>query len=349
MIKESINVGLIGLGRLGMKYAEILHYFCPRANLLAVCSSSLEELKLASAKFAVEHCLENIEELLLLDQLDVIFVVSTTDMHVPHIISSLRAGKHVFSEKPLSTTLSQCEEAIKVAKAYPNLQCSVGFVRRFDPSYRLAKEKIINGDIGRPFLIKSQTVDKDNTAGFQLEFAKTSGGMFHDYNVHDIDLARWYLESEFSSVFASGGAFKYPEFEKANDADNVSSSAVMENGAMVQLFASRTAMHGHDTYTEIVGTEGSLSIGRPPSSTRLQIMDQYGVRVECLGTFYHRFEEAFHLMINDFVNKVYEGKDVEMSLENAMEATRVAIAMTDSLFNHKGLVYLADYKANHLG
>ena len=339
-MKNKLAVGIVGLGRMGKSYAENLQYKIPQVDLLAACSLSETERLYASQTLGVPHVFEHYEEMLHMESLDAIFVISSTLMHVEHIIGALEAGKHVFSEKPLGIELEQCLRAEQVAAAKPDQLAVVGFVRRFDPSYVYAKQKVDSGAIGNPFLVKSQTVDLDSTAGFQMEFVKTSGGMFHDFNVHDIDLARWYLGSEIKTVFSAGGAFKHPAFAEVNDADNVLSTCVFENGSMAQIIASRTAAHGHDTYTEIVGTEGILRIGRPSAKNRVQIMDQHGARYECVETFYDRFEEAFLLMTQDFVDCVLQGRKPTLNLRDATQATRGAIAMTDSLFNGKGLVTL---------
>ena len=337
-MNRRIPVGIVGLGRLGMKYAENLCYKIPQVELVAACSLQPEERTQAKEVLGIPHIYDSYENMLNQAELEAIFVVSSTTLHVDHIVAALQAGKHVFSEKPLGIELASCLYAQQIAAQHPNQLAVVGFVRRFDPSYVYAKEKVASGAIGTPFLVKSQTVDLDSVAGFQMEFVKTSGGLFHDYNVHDIDLARWYLGSEVKTVFSAGGAYKYPAFAEANDADNVMSTCVFENGTMAQLMASRTATHGHDTYTEIVGTEGILRIGRPSSKNRVQIMDTHGARYECVETFYDRFEDAFLLMIQDFVDCLVEGRKPELTLHDATQATRVAIAMTDSLFGGEGVV-----------
>ena len=255
---------------------ENLRYKVHNAELIAACSINPQEQLHAKEVLGIPHVYASYEKMLEHKDLEAIFVVSSTTLHVDHIVAALQAGKHVFSEKPLGIEIEKCLYAEEVAAQHPELLAVVGFVRRFDPSYIYAKEKVLSGAIGKPFLVKSQTVDLDATAGFQMEFVKSSGGLFHDYNVHDIDLARWYLGAEVKTVYSVGGAFKHQAFAEADDADNVLSTCVFENGTMAQLLASRTAAHGHDTYTEVVGTEGTLRIGRPSAQNRVQIMDQHG-------------------------------------------------------------------------
>ncbi|MEM7368642.1 MAG: Gfo/Idh/MocA family oxidoreductase [Bacteroidota bacterium] len=336
---NQLKVGLVGLGRLGKRYAEILHHQTPSAQLATVCSINPEELHVAKQQWGISSGYTDLKECLKQEQVDAVFIVSSTDQHADHIIQGLEAGCHVFCEKPLSINIQECERVEAIAAKYPTQLAVIGFNRRHDPSYAYAKQKIEEGLIGRPFQVHSQTVDKDTVAEFQIQYVKNSGGIFHDFNVHDIDLARWYLGSEIQTVFAVGGAYKYPAFAEQGDADNVLTTCVFENGTIATIRASRIAMHGHDTYTEITGTEGSLRIGRPAQLNRVEIYDKDGVRKECVESFYDRFAEAFHIQIQDFIRCVQEGGTPASSLHDATEATRAAEAFTHS-FEQKQLVHI---------
>lgn len=327
---KKINIGIVGLGRLGKEYGRNLAFKIPQAQLVAACSILPAELDFARETLQVPHLFKDYNEMLALPGLEAIFVISSTDMHPTHISEALKAGLHVFSEKPLGVNVAECEAVEAIAAQYPDQIAMVGFVRRYDPSYRYAKDKVEAGAIGKPYLVRSQTVDKDTIADWQIQYVTKSGGIFHDFNVHDIDLARWFLGSEMQQVWSIGGAFKYPAFSEAGDADNVMTTCTFQNGSMAVLNASRTAMHGHDTYTEVVGTLGSLRIGRPAALNRVEIYDQHGVRQECVETFWDRFEEAFLLMTQDFVNCILEGRKPDLQLSDATAATKAATAFTHS-------------------
>ena len=329
-LMEDIKIGIVGLGRLGKKYAENIAFNIRNAELVAACSIVPAELEWVKENIGLENLYSDFDKMLKHADMDAIFVVSSTNKHAEHLLKALNAGKHVFSEKPLAVSVESCLRVEDALPQYPNQTAVVGFVRRFDPSYRYAKNKIDAGTIGKPFLVRSQTVDKDSLAGFQMEYVGNSGGIFHDFNVHDVDLARWFLESEVKSVWAIGGAYKYPGFGEAGDADNVMATCQFENGTMGVINASRTAMHGHDTYTEVVGTEGTLRIGRPAGINRVEIYDKYGARKECVETFWDRFEEAFLLMTKDFVECLIEGRQPELRIRDATEATRATEAFTVS-------------------
>ncbi len=334
---KTVKAGIVGLGRLGKNYAENLRFRVRNVDLVAACSINAQELEYAKNELTVKNVYSDYDKMLKKEDLDTVFIISSTDQHVEHFTKALKAGLHVFCEKPLALNVASCKKVEALAAERPNQFAVVGFVRRFDPSYVYAKEKIDEDAIGEPFFVKSQTVDIDATAKFQIEFVKTSGGLFHDFSVHDIDLVRWFLKSNLKTVFATGGAYKHPEFAAVNDADNVLAACVLENGTVASIHASRTAFHGHDTYTEIVGTKGTLRIGRPPSINRVEISDRYGVRRECVQTFYERFQDAFLLQIQDFIDCLMEGRKPALTLRDATEATRSAMALTES-FREKKLV-----------
>ncbi len=327
---KKLKVGIVGLGRMGKEYAKNLAFKIRHADLVAACSIDPEELAFAKNELGVPQVYQSYDDMLRQSDLDTVFVVSSTDRHADHMIKALEAGLHVFSEKPLAITYADCQKVAAVAALHPERLAVVGFVRRFDPSYRYAKEKVAAGAIGTPFLVRSQTVDKDTIADWQVQYVGKSGGIFHDFNVHDIDLARWFLGSEIKTVWSVGGAYKYPAFKEAGDADNVMTTCVFENNTMAVINASRTAMHGHDTYTEIAGTEGTLRIGRPAALNRVEIYDRHGARRECVETFWDRFEQAFLLMAEDFIDCIVSGRKPELSLFDASQATKAAVAFTES-------------------
>ncbi len=322
---------------MGKEYADNLAFKMRAVDLVAACSISEEELAYARDTLQVKQLYKDYDQMIEQADLEAVFIISSTDMHASQMIKALEAGLHVFCEKPLAITVESCVKVKEVASRHPHLKTTIGFVRRFDESYQYAKAKIESGAIGIPFMVKAQTVDKDTVAEFQIKYVNKSGGIFHDYNVHDIDLTRWFLGSEIKTVHAMGGAFKHKGFAALGDADNVMTSCQLENGTMAVIIASRTAMVGHDTYTEIVGTLGTLRIGRPPGKNRVEIYDQHGARTECLDTFMERFEDAFLTMTEDFIDCIIYDRQPLCTIDGAMEATRAAIAFTTS-FKEKRLV-----------
>jgi len=302
------------------------------AELVAACSPVADELAWVRDSLGVAHAFGDYGQMLAHPGLDAVSLVTPTTMHADQIIAALKAGKHVFSEKPLALDLADCLRVEEEAARHPRLKVMIGFVRRFDPHYRDAHAKIAAGAIGRPFLVRSQCADRNDPGGFFVRFAPTSGGILLDMSVHDIDGARWLLGADHAKrVYATGTIAIHEGLRAANDVDNAVAIIEFEGGSVATLYASRTFAHGHESMTEIVGTAGRLTVGANPRLNRIEISDTHGVRNECTPTFYERFEEAFLRELTEFVDLVREDRAPPLTLRDATEATRIGIALTESL------------------
>ena len=332
MISSPLRVAIVGLGRLGRSHAKNLAQRVPHAQLVAACSPLADELAWAEQTLGIEHLYTEYTELLAHPGLDAVLLVTPTSLHAAQIIQGLQSGKHVFCEKPLSLDLGDCRRVEEEAAKRPELKVMIGFVRRFDPSYRDAYDKIQAGLIGRPFLVRSQTADQNDPGGFFIRFAPTSGGIFLDCSVHDIDLARWLLGNPTPTrVFATGTVAIHEGLREFGDVDNGVATCEFADGRIACFYASRTMAHGHETLTEIVGSAGRLMVGQNPRANRVEISDATGVRNECPLTFYERFAEAFLLEAQEFVQAVREDRPPALSLHDATEATRIGIALRESM------------------
>ncbi|MCX7027732.1 MAG: Gfo/Idh/MocA family oxidoreductase [Spirochaetes bacterium] len=335
-MSKKLRLGIAGLGRLGRRHAENLAWRVPGANLVAACSVLPEELEWAQRELQVPQTYGDYTRMLAEAEIDAVFIASSSSVHADQIISGLDRGLHVFSEKPMGISIDECLAIEEAVAAHPDKVFMVGFVRRFDPSYRSAKKMIEAGAIGIPFLVRSQTVDLDEYAPFQVKFVPTSGGIFLDMNIHDIDIARWYLSDEVRSVYAIGGSYVHSEFAEAKDADNTCALLKFATGKMAVLSVSRTAFHGHDTHTEITGSKGIIKIGMTPTRNRVELFDALGAHVECVKDFYDRFSEGFLAEAREFVECALTGKTPDMEARDGTAATRVGFALTRSF--HEGTI-----------
>ncbi|GAA3330622.1 hypothetical protein GCM10020331_083930 [Ectobacillus funiculus] len=164
------------------------------------------------------------------------------------------------------------EEAVRVQEVvnnHPDKVFMIGFMRRYDRSYVYAKKrKIEQGKIGDPVLVRCYGLDPAKS--YQWIYAvceknNYSGGLFLDMAIHDLDLARWYLNAEAKQVWAIGGAYAYPEIAQLNDAETGAALVKFENNKNGNFFvAGRNCAHGYHIETEIIGTKGTLRIGTTP-------------------------------------------------------------------------------------
>jgi len=336
---ENVRLGIVGLGRLGLRHAETIAYKSRGAELVAACSINSDELDRARDQLGIASCFTDFTEMLDAGGIDGVIIVSSSGEHSRQIAEALEAGLHVFSEKPLGVTVDECTAAERAVETHPEQVFMLGFMRRFDPSYAAAKQKIRAGTIGEPFLVRAYGLDPDALIEGAIRFAASSGGIFLDMMIHDIDLARWYLERDFSMVHAIGGTYKYSQFSKHNDVDNAAALMQTSDGKMALFYTGRTAMHGYHIETEVIGTEGAIRIDGVPRRDRAVIYTKNGATEECVPAFPERFAEAFTRELQEFIDCMREGRKPEVSVYDGTQATVVAFAATKSL-REKRPVYL---------
>jgi myo-inositol 2-dehydrogenase/D-chiro-inositol 1-dehydrogenase len=327
---SNVRIALVGLGRMGRRHAANLSR-TPGARIVAACDPSAAALEWAQATLGVHSLFTDYSALLANRDVDAVWIATPLTEHASQVIAALEAGKHVFCEKPLSLEVADCVRVEECAARHPRQKAMIGFVRRFDRSYRAAYDKMKAGAIGRPFLVRSQTADQHDPSGFFVQFAPSSGGIFVDMNVHDIDVARWFLGAPpVRRAFAAGTIAIHEGLRDCGDVDNGLAIVEFGDGSLAHLCASRTLAHGHETLTDVVGTAGRLTIGANPRIDRVDIADAHGVRNECTPTFYERFEEAFAREAAEFVAAIRDDRPPALALRDATEATRVARMLAES-------------------
>lgn len=339
MSSAPLRLGIVGLGRMGKRHAENALRRIDGARLTAAASLIDSERAWASAQ-GIEFVYSSLEELLENAPVDAVLLATPTALHAEQSIAVLKAGKHLLVEKPLALSVADCERVETVyaqtRQIYPKQIAMVGFVRRFDASYMAAKEAILRGEIGRVLFVRSQTCDKYDESGFFIAFSPSSGGIIMDCNIHDIDLVRWFLTENnetptLTQAVTYGSASVHPALEAHQDADNVISQLRFNDGRFAQLYASRTFAHGHETSTEIIGTQGKLLIGQGAVANCLVKSDATGVQYRAYHDFIERFEQAFVAQLQAFVAACQGQIAAPLTLQDATEATRIGVALTQSM------------------
>ena len=330
-MERAVRIAIAGLGRLGRRHADIFRWRVRGAELVAACSPVAEERAWAQQQLGLAHVVAGFDELVALPDVDAVVIVTPTSLHADQAIAALEAGKHVFCEKPLALEVADCARVEAVAARRPAQKVLVGFVRRFDPSYAAAMAKIREGAIGRPYLVRSQTLDQNDPSGFFVKFAPTSGGIFLDMSIHDIDCARWLLDGPRAKrVYASGIIAIHEGLAECGDVDNGVATIEFHGGQLAVLTASRTLTWGMEATTEVFGTAGRLAIGQDLKRGGLDIADQHGARIEGLANFWDRFADAFAVEAQTFVDAVRGDAELPLTLADAAENTRIGRAISDA-------------------
>lgn len=243
----------------------------------------------------------------------------------------------------------QSQSVVDAAKSRPDLKVMCGFSRRFDASYRDAWECIDSGALGRPSVFRSQTCDKLDPSGFFVDYAQFSGGIFVDCNIHDIDLALWFFgqDSMVKSVAAFGITAVQPDLRKWNDVDNGVGVVEFWGGKLAYVscrdapncvadvfsyfYSSRMMAAGQHDMTEVIGTEGKLTINANPQQNLVEMHETTGIRREIPQTYYGRFEQAFVTEANEFTDACLDNTKLPFKLSGAVQALKIGCALQESL------------------
>jgi len=182
---NKVNIGVVGLGRMGKRHVHNLIYRTPRAQVVAVCTNLPHEIEWAKnneeyKEFGIS-IYESYDDMLNHSGIQAVWVSTSTDVHAIQTLKGVDKGLHVLCEKPLSTDIEEAQSVVDAVAEKPHLKVMAAFSRRFDASYRDAAKKILEDRaIGKPFLVRSQTCDLLDTTGFFVRYATRNGGIFVD-------------------------------------------------------------------------------------------------------------------------------------------------------------------------
>src|SRR3974390_3416423 len=177
-----LNVGLIGLGRLGRVYARDLAGRVAGVRLAALVDTNAKLAEETARDLDVPRWYPDAFAMLDDPGIDAAVIVSPTDPHTDLAVAAIGRGKSVFCEKPPALSIAQTQK-MKDAAARAHGFLQMGFMRRFDAGYAAAKKRLDEGVIGTPIVFKSSSRDPYRPS---LEYAnpKSSGGMTMDMGIH---------------------------------------------------------------------------------------------------------------------------------------------------------------------
>ena len=333
---DKIKLGIIGLGRLGRKHAENIHYKIQNAELTAICSKVPEELDSVGNEMNPKYHTSDFREIIENEDLDAIVIASSSLEHCRMLCAAAEAGrKRVYVEKPLGMSLGEIDRIKAAVQSNRGMLLQVGYNRRFDPSVQAAKKKLEEGFIGKPIQVRMINRDPAAMAEFIIKFSPTSGGLVMDMLTHDYDCARWFVGSEAKSVYGLGDAFVYDGLREVGDIDNCNILVAFENGVIGQFETSRNCSYGYHVETEVYGSDGCIRIGTVPVKDRVTYMNTKGVTRECVEWFFEYWEPTFCTEMQHFVDCVMKEEQPLVGLEDGYRAVQWACAATEAVRERK--------------
>jgi len=299
---EKVNIGIIGVGRIGRLHARNLKYQIPGSKVLAVADISDKSVRETASQLEIPIAEKDYRVLLKDKDIDAVVICSSTDTHAQIISEAAQAGKHIFCEKPIALDIDKIDQAVSAVKK-AGVKLQVGFNRRFDPSFKKAKELVAQGTIGTPHLVRITSRDPEPPP---ISYIKVSGGIFLDMMIHDFDMARFLLGQEVVELIAVGSCLVDPAIGEAGDIDTAIVTLKYEGGAWGTIDNSRKAVYGYDQRIEIFGSEGCVMVGNP-TPTEVMVNGAEDTRTDKpLYFFTERYQEAYLAEMKAFIQCIQE-------------------------------------------
>jgi myo-inositol 2-dehydrogenase/D-chiro-inositol 1-dehydrogenase len=313
----------LGAGRIGKVHARTI-----AASGKAKVAYIADAMPQAAASLAAEvgAKVASVEEIIKAGDVDAVLIATPTPFHAEQIESASKAGKAIQFEKPVSLSVARIEDCLKtVEKNKTTLM--IGFNRRFDPNFASLEKRIRAGAVGN---VEMATIISRDPAPPPAEYVKSSGGIFRDMMIHDLDLARFLVGEDFVVVNALGSALVDKKIGEEGDCDTAAVQMQTASGKICVITNSRRASYGYDQRIEVHGSKGMLRAGNIHNTT-VEVATAEGFHADpILHFFTERYGQAYSNEVLSFIDAVTTGRPASPSGHDGLQAQKLAEAATES-------------------
>ena len=318
-----LKVGVLGAGHLGKIHLRLLNQ-SEKYELVGFFDPFEENANKVAAEFGYKK-FESIESLIA--AVDVVDIVTPTIQHFECAKLAIEAGKHIFIEKPIATTVDEAEKILALANKF-NVKGQVGHVERFNPAFTAVKDKI-----NKPMFIETHRLAEFNPRG-------TDVPVVLDLMIHDIDAILSVVKSKVKTVNASSVAV-------ISDSPDITNARLeFENGCVANITASRISMKNmrksrffqKDAYISVDYLDKICEVVRmqdapeTPGDFDMILQNAEGVKKQIYFDNPNvNPNNAILDELESFADAISNNTTPIVSLEDGTEALRVAYQIIDSI------------------
>jgi predicted dehydrogenase len=267
----------------------------------------------------------------LLQDVDIVDICVPTHLHKEMVLGAAGIGKHVVCEKPIALSLQDGQEMIEACNR-AGVRFFMAMVVRFFPQYRLSRELVAKGQIGKLGVMRlkrvSYTPQKPGDNWYADE--SRSGGMVVDLMIHDFDYARW-LGGEVERVYA--------RLNKASEGPGQYAQAILrhKDGAMALIEGGWAYPPGvFRTALDLSGTDGLIEWSSDEHApVRTFVLSKPGEATSVGLPVSGLSEDPYALEIQHAYRCIQSGEPFEVTAQDGLEALRIALAAKESIATGK--------------
>ena len=352
-MEEPIRVALIGAGQMGLWHARSLAEI-EKADLAAVVDPDEDAGRRAAGLAPGAYWSAGAEAILSDPSIRAVVIASPDAAHAGLIEQAAQAGKDIFCEKPLATSLAEADAAL-AAVASHGVKLQIGFQRRFDPAYQRAREIIAAGELGPVELAVATTRDaleaerpnagmsakrgsettslrpiaRQGSGEWRSPWRRRNAAIFIQITVHDLDSLRFLTGLEVVQVYATASYFGEGPAEEG-EVDTAAVVLRFQTGALATITDSWRTAYGYDVHVEVMGPRGKVQVGYD-RQTALRHFSAQGVSHDHVYWYIERFGVAYRREMEHFVDCVARGVAPDVGAADARAAQALAEAAARSL------------------
>jgi myo-inositol 2-dehydrogenase / D-chiro-inositol 1-dehydrogenase len=291
----TVRIGMIGPGGMGQAHIDRIHTVIAGGRVVAVSDIDGAHAK-EVAEWIGAQAYPNSESLIESD-VDAVMICSYGPAHEADVLASIDVGKPVFCEKPLTPTADAALRIMEAEQADGRRLVTVGFMRRFDRSYREMKELLDSGELGETLMVhcahRNRTVPENYTWDMAI----------NDTAIHEVDTMRWLLGEEFVSARVDKPKRTSLRFEHLQDPLVLVLES--ESGVRVDDEIFVNAQYGYDIRCEAVAEKGIVSLA---DQNVVEVRDGTGYRNRVARDHNDRFWGAFVTEVQEWIDAVARGE-----------------------------------------
>lgn len=341
-MEKAVRICMVGAGRVGKVHSNSVVNYIPGGRVVAIVDPVAEVLQATADEFGIPDRFDSLDAALDQSEFDAVVITTPTPTHKLLSLLAAEAGKHVFLEKPMALNLADCDEIMAATRRY-QVFLQLGFMRRFDPEFVAAAERIQAGEIGQPMIIKSLTHGPGLPPPWARDL-KTSNGMLAEVNSHDWDSVRWLMGSNVERVYTEVANFKgrANNIDTPNFYDNAVVNIRFENGGLGSISGVCPCGYGYDARVEIVGERGIMQIGELKGQAVVVCTNrELGLITPIYRTWPERFAWGYIREMEHFVRCIQTGTLPMVGGEDGRWAVAGVLAGTKSFLEERP-VYLSE-------
>jgi len=337
-----VRICMIGAGRVGKLHSGTLKRHVPGGDVVALVDPWEEVRNATGDEFGIERRFASLADALDAVEFDAVVITTPTPTHRELAVLAAEHGKHVFLEKPMALSLAECDDILAAVDRHGVL-LQMGFMRRFDPDFAAAWERIRGGEIGEPMMIKSLTHGPGLPPPWATDL-KTSNGNLAEVNSHDLDSVRWLMASNPHRMYVEVANFKGAERGVTSEHfyDNLFATVKFESGALGNISGVCPCDYGYDSRVEIIGKKGIMQIGQMQGEAIVVCVDRdHGLVTPIFRRWPDRFRWGYIQELEHFVECVQQQRPPKVTGEDGRWAVAMVLAGTRSFLEERP-VYLQE-------